>query len=184
MSVTSTEKTQPGGSIVATSSMAGVAGSVSDISYCRCRPLENSSYSSPTDDPVATAKAATSAMVKYGSVQLSATNVRVNAMAPGFVRTSITATTRNVLAGSADTARLSKEEAMKAFQSDMGNFVEGSKYYYQRVAEPEEIANIGVFLASHLSASINGQNILADSGRTVAALGESVIGPISPMSPF
>lgn len=133
---------------------------------------------------VATAKAATSAMVKYGSVQLSATNVRVNAVAPGFVRTSIMATTRNVLAGSADTSRLSKEEAMKSFDSDLGDLVEGSKYYYQRVADPEEIANIGVFLASHLSASINGQNIVADSGKTVAALGETVVGPISPMLPF
>lgn len=123
-------------------------------------------------------------MVRYGSVQLSATNVRVNAMAPGFVRTSITATTRNVLAGNGGTSKLSKEEAMDAFKSDMGKYVEGSKYYYQRVAEPEEIANIGVFLASHLSASINGQNIVADSGKTVAALGESVIAPISPMSPF
>lgn len=133
---------------------------------------------------VATAKAATSAMVKYGSVQLSATNVRVNAVAPGFVRTSIMATTRNVLAGSADTSKLSKEEAMESFDSDLGDLVEGSKYYYQRVADPEEIANIGVFLASHLSASINGQNIVADSGKTVAALGETVVGPISPMLPF
>lgn len=123
-------------------------------------------------------------MVRYGSVQLSATNVRVNAVAPGFVRTSITATTRNVLAGNGETSKLSKEEAMDAFKSDLGNFVEGSKYYYQRVAEPEEIANIGVFLASDLSASINGQNIVADSGKTVAALGESVIAPIPPMSPF
>ncbi|KAK2610052.1 hypothetical protein N8I77_003511 [Diaporthe amygdali] len=123
-------------------------------------------------------------MVKYGSVQLSASNVRVNAVAPGFVRTSITATTRNVLAGSFDTSKLSEEEALSSFKSDLGDLIEGSQYYYQRVAEPEEIANIGVFLASHLSASINGQNIVADSGKTVAALGETVIGPISPMVPF
>lgn len=38
MSVTSVDKIRPGGSIIATSSMAGVAGAVSDISYCRCRP--------------------------------------------------------------------------------------------------------------------------------------------------
>lgn len=184
MSVTSTDKTCPGGSIIATSSMAGVAGAVSDISYCGCRLVDFSWCNDVTDDFVATAKAATSAMVKHGSVQLSASNVRVNAMAPGFVRTSITATTRNVLAGSADVSTLSKEEAMKAFESDLGDFVEGSKYYYQRVAEPEEVANIGVFLASHLSASINGQNIVADSGKTVAALGETVIGSIPPMLPF
>lgn len=46
--------------------------------------------------------------------------------------------------------------------------------------------NIGIVLAAHLSASINGQNIVADSGKTVAALGETVIRPtsISPMVPF
>ncbi|KAG6356697.1 hypothetical protein INS49_014571 [Diaporthe citri] len=75
-------------------------------------------------------------------------------------------------------------KAMSSFKSDLGHFVEGSKYYYQRVAEPEEIANIGVFLASHLSASINGQNTVADSGKAVAALGETVIGPVCPMLPF
>lgn len=123
-------------------------------------------------------------MVRYGSVQLSATNVRVNAVAPGFVRTSITATTRNVLAGRGDTSRPSKDEALKAFQTDMGQYVGGSKYYYERVSEPEEIANIGVFLASDLSASINGQNIVADSGRSAAAFGESILGPVPPMLPF
>lgn len=38
MSVTSADKNRPGGSIIATSYMAGVAGVVSDISYCKCRP--------------------------------------------------------------------------------------------------------------------------------------------------
>jgi hypothetical protein len=35
MSNTSQEKKHPGGSIVVTSSMAGVAGAVSDLSYCK-----------------------------------------------------------------------------------------------------------------------------------------------------
>lgn len=40
MSVTSNDKTSLGGSVVATSSTAGVAGAVSDISYCGCRSVE------------------------------------------------------------------------------------------------------------------------------------------------
>lgn len=40
MSVISTDKTCPGGSIIATSSMACVAGAVSDISYCGCRTVD------------------------------------------------------------------------------------------------------------------------------------------------
>lgn len=40
LSVTSTDETRPGGSIIATSSIAGVAGAVSDISYCKCRSVE------------------------------------------------------------------------------------------------------------------------------------------------
>lgn len=50
MSVTSTDKTGPGGSIIATSSMAGVAGAVSDISYCRYRLVGTSSCFIVTDE--------------------------------------------------------------------------------------------------------------------------------------
>ncbi|KAH7148224.1 hypothetical protein EDB81DRAFT_650100 [Dactylonectria macrodidyma] len=146
MSSTSAEKPHIGGSIVVTSSMAGVIGGVSDISY-------------------STAKAAACNMVKAGAVQLSATHVRVNAIAPGFIKTSIAATSQ-------------------VFDAVMGSQVTDSPYYYNRVPGPEEIANIGVFLVSDLSASINGQNIVADSGKTVAALGETVIGPIPAMKPF
>ncbi|KAH6884503.1 hypothetical protein B0T10DRAFT_409682 [Thelonectria olida] len=144
MSSTTNEKKHPGGSIVVTSSMAGVAGAVSDLAY-------------------STAKAAVAHMIKSASVQLSATHVRVNSIAPGFVNTSIAAT---------------------SFDTMLGRFVVGEKYYYNRIPEPIEIANIGVFLASDLSASVNAQNIVADSGKTTAAFGESIIVSIDPMKPL
>ncbi|KAH8721718.1 hypothetical protein BGZ61DRAFT_346890, partial [Ilyonectria robusta] len=165
MSTTSSEKPKPGGSIIVTSSMAGVIGGVSDISY-------------------STAKAAACNMVKSASVQLSSTHVRVNAIAPGFIKTSINATSKWTTDGDAPDEKLSKEEAMKIFDTVMGGQASDDRYYYNRIPGPEEIASIGVFLASDLSASINGQNIVADSGKTVAALGETVIGPIAPMKPF
>lgn len=123
-------------------------------------------------------------MVKSASVQLSATHVRVNSVAPGFIRTSIMATSESAAEGKSHDAEVDKEAALKQFDSTIGRFGAGSPYYYDRIPEPEEIANIGVFLASDLSAAVNAQNIVADCGKTVAAFGESIIGPIKPLTPL
>lgn len=129
-------------------------------------------------------------MVKPGSVQLAASNIRVNSIAPGFVRSSIIASTQQAIASTgatADacpaTATLSKEDATKAFDSTLG-LLASDRYYFERIPEPEEIANIGVFLASELSASVNGQNIVADSGKTASGAGDGIIGPIPAMPPL
>jgi enoyl-[acyl-carrier-protein] reductase (NADH) len=58
------------------------------------------------------------------------------------------------------------------------------RYYYNRTADPAELANVGIFLASDLATSINGQVIVADSGKTVAAIGDTVIGTVPPMKPL
>ncbi|KAJ6438139.1 3-oxoacyl-reductase [Purpureocillium lavendulum] len=168
MSNLSAEKTRPGGSIVVTSSMAGVSGGVADISY-------------------ASAKAAVSHMVKSASVHLSSTHVRVNAMAPGFIRTSIMATSQAAVEGKAPERALSKEEALRQFDATLGRQGGGggtSPYYYDRIPEPDEVAHLGVFLASDLAAAVNGQNIVADCGKTAAAFGESIMGPVAPMTPL
>lgn len=132
-------------------------------------------------------------MVKPGSVQLTASNIRVNSIAPGFVRSSIIASTQQAIAstgassaeGAANTATatLNKEDAAKAFDSTLG-LLASDRYYFERIPEPEEIANIGVFLASELSASVNGQNIVADSGKTASGAGDGIIGPIPAMPPL
>ncbi|GJN85499.1 3-oxoacyl-reductase [Purpureocillium lilacinum] len=169
MSNLSAEKTSPGGSIVVTSSMAGVSGGVADISY-------------------ASAKAAVSHMVKSASVHLSSTHVRVNAMAPGFIRTSIMATSQAATEGKTQeqTPPLSKEEALRQFDATLGRQGGAGKspYYYDRIPEPGEVASLGVFLASDLAAAVNGQNIVADCGKTAAAFGESIMGPVAPMTPI
>lgn len=122
-------------------------------------------------------------MVKSASVQLAASNVRVNAIAPGFIRTSIVSSSIRAAGDGKEAASYDKTEAMKSFDATLGRMSD-NKYYYNRIAEPEEIANIGVFLVSELAASINGQNIVADSGKIVAALGETVIGPVQPLNPL
>ncbi|GJC80611.1 3-alpha-(or 20-beta)-hydroxysteroid dehydrogenase [Colletotrichum liriopes] len=158
MSTTSNDKNSARGSIVVTGSMAGVSGAVSDISYL-------------------------AGMIKSASVQLSASNIRVNAISPGFVRTSIAATSGSTVSGNAFDEKLTKDMAENVFESIMGNGgVE--TYYHDRIPEPVEIANLGVFLASDLAASVNAQNIVADSGKTAAAFGESIIQPIKPMKPL
>ncbi|KAM5343741.1 hypothetical protein ACJ41O_012278 [Fusarium nematophilum] len=161
---TSADKPRPGGSIVVTSSMAGVTGAVSDLSY-------------------STAKAAVASMVKSASVQLAASHIRVNSIGPGFVRTSIAATSANTVSGNAFDKDLNKSSATDVFEAVMGRYA-GEKYHYNRIPEPIEIANVGVFLVSDLAASINAQNIVADNGKTAAAFGESIIAPIEPMEPL
>lgn len=128
-------------------------------------------------------------MVKPGSVQLAASNIRVNSIAPGFVRSSIIASTQQALANMQSSANtnttttnktITKEEATKAFDATLGHLA-SDKYYFDRIPEPEEIASIGVFLASELSASVNGQNIVADSGKTASGLADRIIPAISPL---
>lgn len=57
-------------------------------------------------------------------------------------------------------------------------------YDYNRSAAPEEIATVAVFLASDLAMAINGQIIVADSGKSVAASEDTFTGPVLPISPF
>lgn len=58
------------------------------------------------------------------------------------------------------------------------------QYYYNRLQDPSEIAKVQLFLASDLSVCVNGQMILADSGKTAAATGEACTGPIPPVKPL
>jgi len=137
----------------------------------------------------ASAKAAVSQMVKSASVHLSSTHVRVNAMAPGFTRTSIMVTSQAAAEGKTQeqqttTTTRSKEEALRQFDATLGRQAGKSPYYYDRIAEPDEVASLGVFLASDLAAAVNGQNIVADCGKTAAAFGESIMGPVAPMTPI
>jgi 3-oxoacyl-[acyl-carrier protein] reductase len=102
-------------------------------------------FSAPQHGAYGAAKAGLIALTKTLAVELAASGVRVNSVAPGAVRTprllEITTEERR-----AETAR----------HVPMG-----------RLAEPEEIANVVLFLASDLSSYITGQTIVADGGASV-----------------
>ncbi|OQU94454.1 hypothetical protein CLAIMM_00809 [Cladophialophora immunda] len=166
MMVTSDQKPQPGGTFVVTGSCAGFLGSYSDLPY-------------------AVAKTALHGMISCGSAQLSASNIRINGVAPGFTKSGIL--TNSEKAESGEYKNEQSEEQLK--QNHMWFFeraglLKAPEYYYNRLQDPAEIASVQLFLATDLSSAVNGQMILADSGKTAAATGEACTGPIPPIKPL
>ena len=89
----------------------------------------------------AASKAGVIGLTKTAAKELASRGITVNAVAPGFIRTDMT----DVLSDEV------KENAKK--QIPLGRF-----------AEPEDIANAAVFLASDKAAYITGQVLLVDGG--------------------
>jgi NAD(P)-dependent dehydrogenase (short-subunit alcohol dehydrogenase family) len=84
--------------------------------------------------------------------ELGGTGVRVNAVCPTFVRTEMT--DRSVATIVAKTGRSAEQaEAALAAASPLG-----------RLLEPEEVADVIVFLASPAAAAITGQSLVIDGG--------------------
>lgn len=167
MSVTSTEKPNAKGNIIITSSCAAFAGAYADIAYTAV-------------------KNATNGLVESGSVQLASSNIRVNGIAPGCTKSSILTSSKLAEDGKEyklETNREEMEATHNKFFANGGLFEEQAKYY-NRIQEPAEIANLACFLASDLALAINGQIILADSGKTTAATGEGFTGPVKAMPPM
>ena len=110
------------GRIVNISSISGMVGNFGQINYCA-------------------AKAGLIGMTKTAAKELGSRGITVNAVAPGFIDTDMTA-------GLADEL---KENAKK--QIALGRF-----------GKPEEIAGVVAFLASDDASFITGQTIVADGG--------------------
>ena len=98
-------------------------------------------YGCPTGLPYPASKAALIAMTKSVAYSFADRGVRVNAVAPGFIDTDMTANLSDDL----------KEGAKK--QIALGRF-----------GKPEEIAGVVSFLASDNASFITGQTIVADGG--------------------
>lgn len=116
-------------------------------------------------------------MVQSASVQLSASNVRVNAIAPGYTKTSVFSLGQERLPEAVE-AEVTRYQRAFGPRDDVG------AYYHHRLLEPEEVANLGLFLASDLSSAVSGQSIVADAGFMAAAFREAMTGPVKPMTPF
>tara|TARA_Y100000590_G_C15727847_1_gene1015902 strand:- start:2695 stop:3447 length:753 start_codon:yes stop_codon:yes gene_type:complete len=87
-------------------------------------------------------KAAISSAARVLAKELGNYKIRVNAICPGLTDTD-----------------MSKENTREDFLKE-----EINKISLKRMAEPNEIANVAVFLASDLSSYITGQNIVVDGG--------------------
>lgn len=86
-------------------------------------------------------KAGVIALTKTSARELAKRNIRVNAIAPGFIRTKMT-------------DKLSEEIKQKVQeQIPLG-----------RMGEPQEIADVAVFLASEASRYVTGQVVVVDGG--------------------
>ncbi len=93
----------------------------------------------------AASKAALIGLTKAAAVDLGSSNINVNAVAPGFVKTELL-------------TKLPREVLERAeHESVLG-----------RVAEPEDIARVIVFLCSEAARHITGQVIVVDGGLTLA----------------
>ncbi len=110
------------GRIINISSISGMVGNFGQINYCA-------------------AKAGLLGMTKTAAKELGLRGITVNAVAPGFIDTDMTANLSDDL----------KEGAKK--QIALGRF-----------GKPEEIAGVVAFLASDDASFITGQTIVADGG--------------------
>jgi NAD(P)-dependent dehydrogenase (short-subunit alcohol dehydrogenase family) len=117
---------------------------------------------------------------------LSTSGIRVNGFAPGFTQSSILTSSKDAEKGEQYSVKATEKEIATnhtKFFARAG-LLDAQQYYYNRTMEPDELARVGVFLASDLSSAINGTVLLADSGRTMAATGEGCTGPIPEITPL
>ena len=93
------------------------------------------------------AKAGVAMLTKVLALELASYNIRVNAIAPGTVRTLL------------NKHLLENPQAMKEREATIP---------LGRIAEPREIASVALFLASDASSYVTGQTIITDGGIMVS----------------
>ena len=94
------------------------------------------------------AKAGVIGLVRGLAAEVAGDGVRVNAVSPGYVRTA---------------QLLSEEHSLGAAGAELA----GARVPLGRIAEPEDIADVILFLASHAARYITGQVIVADGGLAI-----------------
>jgi NAD(P)-dependent dehydrogenase (short-subunit alcohol dehydrogenase family) len=104
--------------------------------------------------PYAAAKSGLVGLTRSLALDYGAYNVRVNCVAPGFVRTRLV---QQSIERSAD---------HRAAERDMVGGVA-----LNRIGEPEEIANVVAFFASKQSSYVTGSTLLVDGGLTARRAG-------------
>lgn len=122
---------------------AGGGSIVSTASISGTRPAAG-------EGPYAASKAAVAALTASAALEL-APSIRVNSVSPGMIRTAMTA------------------PMFEFLPSQVERFETGTPV--GRIGEPEDIADVVVFLCSDLARFITGQNIVVDGGLTLHGSG-------------
>lgn len=118
---------QGGGVILNTASMYGLSAAPERAAYCA-------------------SKAAVVMLTKVLAIEWAKANVRVNAIAPGYVQTALV------------------DQLVRDGRMDLDALT--ARTPAGRLAQPEEIAGVALFLAADAAAFINGQTLVADGGWT------------------
>ena len=122
---------------------AGGGAIVSTASISGTRPAAG-------EAPYAASKAGVAAITASAALEYGP-SIRVNAVSPGMIRTKLTEPLLEVLP---------HEEARYERTTPMG-----------RVGEPEDVADVVVFLCSDLARFVTGQNLVIDGGMTLHGAG-------------
>lgn len=122
---------------------AGGGAIVSTASISGTRPAAG-------EAPYAASKAGVAAITASAALEYGP-SIRVNAVSPGMIRTKLTEPLLEVLP---------HEEARYQRTTPMG-----------RVGEPEDVADVVVFLCSDLARFVTGQNLVIDGGMTLHGAG-------------
>jgi NAD(P)-dependent dehydrogenase (short-subunit alcohol dehydrogenase family) len=124
-----------GGSIVSTASISGT------------RPAAG-------EGPYAASKAAVAALTASAALEYGP-SIRVNAVSPGMIRTTMTA------------------PWFEFMPDQVERFESGTPV--ARIGEPEDVADVVVFLCSDLARFVTGQNIVVDGGLTLHGSGVDTV---------
>jgi NAD(P)-dependent dehydrogenase (short-subunit alcohol dehydrogenase family) len=109
--------------------------------------------------PYSAAKAGIAALTASAALEY-APRIRVNAVSPGLIRSALT------------------EPMLQMFPDHVDHVVGLTPV--ARVGEPEDIADVVVFLCSDLSRFITGQNLVVDGGLTLHTSGvDGLFGPVT-----
>jgi NAD(P)-dependent dehydrogenase (short-subunit alcohol dehydrogenase family) len=129
-------KQRGGGAIVNTASISGLQAGFGMLAY-------------------SVAKAGVLHYTKVAAAELGAHNVRINAVAPGFVATRIFG----------DGVGLDRNQAQQMAQK--ASELKGSPTPLRRTGQPHHIAETVLFLASDAASLITGTHIVVDGGTTI-----------------
>jgi NAD(P)-dependent dehydrogenase (short-subunit alcohol dehydrogenase family) len=122
---------------------AGGGSIVSTASISGTRPAAG-------EAPYAAAKAGVAALTATAALEY-APDIRVNAVSPGMIRTAMT------------------EPLLRLLPEEVGRYVRTTPV--GRIGEPEDIADVVVFLCSPLARFVTGQNLVVDGGMTLHGSG-------------